>query len=172
MIYVNDRTVKPQLAPKGKSFERWITIRSPAYQKRAAGRLQRFMAQETGYRHEALDHLPCWRDTFEVLSITTEIIGNGKNPALHEAMLGFVWFTFDHDIPALYNCYLHPSYRGENDQHNLMVRAWATVNDRFDQFRIEGPISGAFKSFLHKKLYVDTSRVVNLENVLASRVES
>lgn len=171
MIYVNDRTVKPQLAPKGKSFEQWITIASPAFQKRAVGRLQRFMAQETGYRYEALDHLPCWRDTFEVLSITSEIIGTGKDPAIHEAMVGFVWFTFDQEVPTLYNCYLHPSYRGENDQHNLMVRAWSTLNDRFSHFRIEGPVSGAFKAFLEKTMYVDTSHVVNLENALASRVQ-
>lgn len=51
MIYVNDRTVKPQLAPKGKSFERWVTMSSPALQKRAVGRLHRFMAQETGYTY-------------------------------------------------------------------------------------------------------------------------
>lgn len=120
MIYVNDRTIKPQLAPKGKSFEEWVTISSPAFQRRAVGRLQRFMAQETGYRYEALDHLSCWRDTFEVLSITSEIIGNGREPEIREAMVGFVWFTFDYDVPTLYNCYLHPSYRGENDQRNLI----------------------------------------------------
>lgn len=168
MIYVNDRTVKPQLAPKGKSFANWITMSAPAFQKKAVGRLQRFMAQETGYTYEALDFLPNWRETFEVLSITSEIIGNGRDPEIREAMVGFVWFTLDHDVPTLYNCYLHPSYRGEDDQHNLMVRAWSTANDRFSAFRIERPISGAFKAFLSKQMYVDTSHVLNLDNVLNS----
>lgn len=171
MIYLNDRTVKPQLVPIGKSFEQWITIDSPAFQKRAVGRLQRFMAQETGYRYEALDQLSCWRDTFEVLSITTEIVRTGQDPAIYEAMVGFVWFTLDHDIPTLYNCYLHPSYRGENDQHNLMVRAWTTVNERFSRFDIEPPITGAFNSFLQKTMYVDNSHVANIECITASHAK-
>ena len=171
MIYVNDRTIKPQLAPKGKSFEQWIKTSSPAFQKKAVGRLQRFMAQETGYRYEALDHLSSWQDTFEVLPITSEIIGTGKDPAIYEAMVGFVWFTFDQDLPTLYNCYLHPSYRGESDQHNLMVRAWTTVNDRFSRFDIEPPITGAFNAFLQKTMYVDTSHIANIKNVLASHAK-
>ena len=167
MIYPKDRTIAPQIALAGKRFDEWITINSATFQKMAVDQLQRFMAQETGFKYESLELPDCWESSFEVLSLTFEMHKSDKATNDSHFLVGFIWMIVDDQhIPELYNCYLHPSFRGEKSDHNLMFKGWKKLVERYPKFEIAMPVSGAMKAFLSKDR-VDTTGVSNIDSILA-----
>lgn len=158
------KIIRPQLARKGKSFDSWITCKSPKWQRLAVVQLTRYLSIECDYRQDLCEFSSVWMEnkTASFSMVDSITLKNGEE---REALIGIITFHEFNSIPTLYHCYLHPFYRkGKGD---LMKEAWISIQARYPKFEIEPPISQSFKGFIKKSNH---SHVQNLQMIgLANR---
>jgi hypothetical protein len=147
------KVLRPQLARAGKSFDTWITASSPLWQRIAVVQLTRYLCLEhSHYRQDFDEYATPWEENrTATFTITSEVLT--RHGLEREALVGILTFHQFKENPILYQCYLHPFFRGRGH----MVDAWQAVQGRFPRFEVESPISPAMNKFLQK---VDTAHVL------------
>ena len=144
--------IRPQTAPKGKTFDVWITASSPKWQRLAVVQLTRYLCLETKYRQDLNEDAASWKNNnTAVFAITGDVLCRYGQE--RQALVGMMTFHQFHHNPVLYHCYIHPFFRSKG----LMKDAWKMACIRYPAFEIESPLSPAMEGFLAK---VDISQVL------------
>lgn len=142
------KIVRPQKAKVGKTFDVWITQQSPVWQRRCVVQIRRYLHLECDYGMSFDDSFDCWK-SLEVFPLLDKFYDDLRHES-RQWMIGAVCFSDDKNLPLLKFCWLHPFWRNQG----LLKRAWPRFVERFGEFQIEPPISGAMSGFLeslHKK---------------------
>jgi hypothetical protein len=114
------KVIRPQLARVGKTFDTWITASSAPWQRTAVVQLTRYLClKNLHYRQDLDEHIAQWKENrTTTFAITTEVpILNGSE---RHALVGILTFHQFKENPILYQCYLHPFFRGQGH----MMNAW------------------------------------------------
>lgn len=152
-----EKVVRPQLAPNGKTFNNWISHRSPSWQRLAVENLTRFLSMEDDDNQDLYDDSEVWKEAcLHVLTVTDNI--ELPNGSLFNALIGFIRMDHMDELPNLYNFYLLPSYR---KSYRPMYEAWEKINRRYAKITIEYPLSREFAAFLQLPR-VNTTHILNL----------
>ena len=151
---VNLGMIEPQLARKGRFFEKWVTVLSPEWQREACVQIRRYQSRECDDGMLMDTSVSCWKNT-EVRTVCQRFYDN--NQTCRQGLVGAV--AFERDVmfedgiqrPMLQFCWLHPFYRGKGK----LKRLWPEFEPRFGSFVVSEPRSHAMTRFLLSIGYIE-----------------
>ncbi|EGR2232159.1 hypothetical protein DZF79_28590 [Vibrio parahaemolyticus] len=145
------KIIEPQNAELGFSFDRWVTVDSPTWQRLPIVQLRRYLGIECDYGMNFNSFDECWKD-LEVLTLTDsfydEDVGSFRN-----RVFGAVCMRRDNGQVFLEWAWVHPFWRNKG----VLAGAWGEIIERFEEgFFVRTPVSATMSGFLRKVGHIDS----------------
>ena len=143
--------IRPQKAKVGCKYDKWVTKRSPKWQRECFVQLRRYLGMEYPYGMKMDTSDDCWEYT-EILSLTDEFYDE-KRSEPRQWLIGAVAFENEPSSALLEFCWIHPFWRNKK----ILKNNWHLLQERFGSFLILGPCSKGMEGFLKSVGHINSN---------------